>query len=106
VADFSGHCPPPRGQFDTLMEKQVKDAVYAVLRGWLADRPPSRPGRHPTLDQVATITSWAIYGAAVEWSHNDPRVPAGEFAQQVLPLILASLQPASLAPAAPASQPG
>ena len=91
VTEFAAHCPPPRGQFDTLMEKQVKDAVYQTLRGWLAERPNGRARPHPTLDQVATIASWAIYGAAVEWSKNDRRVPAVEFAQQVLPLIMASL---------------
>jgi AcrR family transcriptional regulator len=92
ITEYAAHCPPPRGQFDTLLEKQVKASVFEVLHGWLAEMPNSHSRGHPTPDQVATIASWAIYGAAVEWSKNEPRVPASEFALQVLPLILANLQ--------------
>jgi AcrR family transcriptional regulator len=93
VTEFNARCPPPHGHFDNLMEKQVKASVYELLRTWLAELPNGTAQIHPTLDQVAMIASWAIYGAAVEWSKNQPREPAAEFAQQVLPLILASLQP-------------
>jgi hypothetical protein len=44
------------------------------------------------------VTSWAIYGAAVEWSQRERRKSAAEFVQQVLPLILAGLQPAAELP--------
>jgi len=91
VTEFSARCPPPHGQFDNFLEKQVKMSVYEVLRAWLAELPNGTAQKHPTLDQVAMIASWAIYGAAVEWSKNEPREPAAEFAQQVLPLISASL---------------
>ena len=91
VKEFSARCPPPHGHFDNFLEKQVKASVYELLRAWLAELPNGAAHRHPTLDQVAMIASWAIYGAAVEWSKNEPREPAAEFAQHVLPLILASL---------------
>ena len=37
------------------------------------------------------IASWAIYGAAVQWSQQERPEPAKEFVQQVLPIIMASL---------------
>ncbi len=95
LAEISGHCPPPRTQFEPLMEKQIKAEVYEVLRAWLAERPSSKSQPHATPEQSAVITSWAIYGAAVQWNQRDQPEPAGEFTQQVLPLILAGLQPAS-----------
>lgn len=93
LAEVQGHCPSPRGQMDTLMEKQVKAELHEMLRGWLAERPTGKTAGQPRLEQAATIASWAIYGAAVHWSQRERREPPNEFAQQVLPLILASLQP-------------
>ena len=95
LVEMTAHCPPPHGQFEPLMEKQVKAGIYDVLHTWLTQR-PARPARsQPSLEQIATISSWAIYGAAMEWSKGARRESAAEFARQVLPLILANLQPAS-----------
>jgi AcrR family transcriptional regulator len=93
LAEMGRHCPPPYGQLEPLMEKQVKAELYEILRGWLAELPSGKSDRRPTPEQAAVVTSWAIYGAAVQWSQQARPEPAGEFVQQVLPLILASLQP-------------
>jgi len=94
LAEISSHCPPPHTQYEPLMEKQIKAELYEVLRGWLAERQSGKSQPHATPEQSAVITSWAIYGAAVQWSQKERPEPAGEFTQQVLPLILAGLQPA------------
>jgi hypothetical protein len=80
------------------MEKQIKAELYEVLHGWLVGLPPSKSNGHPTPEQAAMVTSWAIYGAAVQWSQQERQQPAREFVQQVLPLILASLQPSAKLP--------
>jgi len=93
LAEVGGQCPPPHGQMEPVMEKQVKAELYDVLRAWVTD-PRSGGSRHrPTADQAAMVTSWAIYGAAVQWRQQTGERPAKEYARQVLPLILASLQP-------------
>ena len=101
LAEIGRQCPPPHGQLEPLMEKQIKAEVYQVLYAWLADLPPDRSERGPTPEQAAMVTSWAIYGAAVEWTQRERRKPAAEFVQQVLPLILAGLQPAAELPTIP-----
>jgi AcrR family transcriptional regulator len=93
ISGIAAHCPPPHGQLETLMEKQIKAGVYEVLHAWLAEMPAGNAQPHPTPEQAATIASWAIYGAAVQWSQNNQHETAKEFAQQVLPLIFASLRP-------------
>jgi AcrR family transcriptional regulator len=98
VAEMGRHCPPPHGQMEPLMEKQIKAELYEVLRTWLAELSPDTAGHHPTPEQAAMVTSWAIYGAAVQWSQQEHPEPASEFVQQVLPLILAGLQPAAKLP--------
>jgi len=98
VAEMGHHCPPPHGQLEPLMEKQIKAEVYDVLRAWRAEMPSGQLHRHATPELAAMVTSWAIYGAAVQWSQKERPEPAKEFARQVLPLILASLQPSAELP--------
>jgi hypothetical protein len=43
------------------------------------------------VDLVATIISWAIYGAALEWSQRAGAQSAEAFADEALPLIAASI---------------
>ena len=93
LMEMTARCPPPHGHYEPLMEKQIKAGIYQMLHDWLVQTPAGYSGSRPSLEQVTTISSWAIYGAAMEWSHSDRRETAAEFAHQVLPLILANLQP-------------
>ncbi|GAB4579894.1 MAG: TetR/AcrR family transcriptional regulator [Anaerolineales bacterium] len=90
VCEFLGEmnrvCPPPHGQMEPLMEKQIKGVVYEVLFSWLKDFPSPN-----LLEQKAMITAWAIYGAANQWSQKSKPEPINAFVEQVLPIIEASL---------------
>src|SRR3970040_322584 len=92
VAEMGRQCPPPHGQLEPLMEKQIKAELYEALYAWLAEAASGKTERRPTPEQAAMITSWAIYGAAVQWSQKEQPEPAQEFVQQVLPIIIASLK--------------
>jgi len=91
VGEMDHRCPPPHGQLEPLMEKQIKAEVYETLRRWLEGLPRSKVKSQPTPDQIAMVTSWAIYGAAVQRSQRDRQEPISDFVQQVLPLIVAGL---------------
>ncbi len=91
LTEMGHHCPPPYGQLEPLMEKQIKAELYEVLHVWLAESSDQSDG-HPTPEQAAMVTSWAIYGAAVQWSQQERREPAQEFVRQVLPMIMAGLE--------------
>jgi AcrR family transcriptional regulator len=86
LGEMSRACPSPHGQMDSHMEKQIKEVVYEVLFAWV--REISNPDN---TEQKAMITAWAIYGAAVQWSQKVKPEPINDFVQQVLPIILASL---------------
>jgi AcrR family transcriptional regulator len=90
--EMGRHCPPPYGQLEPLMEKQIKVEIYEILQGWLADKMPAGLQGRSTPEQAAMVASWAIYGAAVQWIQQEHREPAHEYVQQVLPLILGGLQ--------------
>ena len=103
LAEMERVCPPPHGQMGPLMEKQFKAELHEILEGWLAERPAGgslseRVRRHPTPEQAAMVTSWAIYGAAVQWMQQGRREPASEYVRQVLPLILGGLQYSAVLP--------
>jgi AcrR family transcriptional regulator len=93
LGDIDHRCPPPHGQLETLMEKQIKAELYETMHRWLVGVPLSKAQDQATREQTAMVTSWAIYGAAVQWSQQEQRQPALDFARQVLPLIVAGLPP-------------
>jgi AcrR family transcriptional regulator len=80
-------CPPPHGQIDTLMEKQIKVELYEILHAWLAEVQPDSSNAKPTPEQTAMVASWAIYGAAVQWLKEKREKSAEDYVRQVLPLI-------------------
>jgi hypothetical protein len=69
----------------------VKAQLYDVLLSWLSVDDSDGPDEGVSPEQAATVTSWAIYGAAQRWVNGDRALSADELARQVLPLILAPL---------------
>jgi AcrR family transcriptional regulator len=90
--ELGTHCTSSIGtQFDSLVEQQAKVHLYDFLLGWLRQ---GKLGQSTELDHAelrATVTSWALYGTAVRWSHNERKESIEEFARHVLPLIMAGL---------------
>jgi len=92
VSEMDRNCPRPHGQMEPLMEKQIKAELYEIVRSWLIDLPLDGSRHQATSEQAAMISSWGIYGAAVQWSQQKQPEPAADFVPRILPLILASLQ--------------
>lgn len=90
ITEMSKHCPPPQGQMQPVMEKQIKAELYDMVFAWMAERRGRR--NSPTAEQTAMVTSWAIYGAAFQWSQQAENSSIDEFVAQVLPLITTNLQ--------------
>ena len=88
IVTASAHCNPPSQQFESVMETQVKTQVQELLQKWLEKLDIDVD---PKL--ASTATSWAIYGLAIQWSHdkNKKRPSAEKFAEEVLPLIAGNL---------------
>ena len=78
LGEIDHRCPPPHGQLETLMEKQVKAELYETLHRWLAAIPPGKAKGQATVEQTAMVTSWAIYvrpcNGANKNNENPPRI--------------------------------
>ena len=77
--------------FDSLAEAQIKAQLREQVRATMLDRSAPRAHSHPRLELLTTIVSWAIYGAAMEWSQRPGGQPAEAFVEEALPLIAASI---------------
>ncbi|HZQ08381.1 MAG TPA: TetR/AcrR family transcriptional regulator [Anaerolineae bacterium] len=98
LTDIHAHCAPTlRGQFDSLLEKQIINRLYQVLISWLKPFANSSISRNET-ELRATVSSWAIYAASSWWNQGARKESAAEFARRALPMIMAGLEaPTTLA---------
>ncbi len=89
VAAASAHCNPPSPQFEQVMETQVKLQIQELLQKWI-----EKVGTDVDPKIASTAASWAIYGLAIQWSHdkNKKRPSAEKFTDEVLPLISGNLR--------------
>ncbi len=85
LLDYSVRSP----QFESVMETQVKEQVQELLQNWI-----QKLGTDVDPKIAATATSWAIYGLAMQWSHDKSKMrpTAEDFTDQVLPLIAGNLR--------------
>jgi AcrR family transcriptional regulator len=87
-ADFRRHCKPVDRSLDPLIESRVQRELEAFLATWLKTLPRTEGGKPATRDVAATVLSWAIFGAAVEWSRGPNAVALDSVARQVLATLV------------------
>jgi AcrR family transcriptional regulator len=81
----------PGREISPLLEARVQQELNAYLLEWLRRSPP--PGSRPqmAMEIVASVMSWAIFGAAVEWTSGARSVPADALARQMAALLIGGL---------------
>jgi AcrR family transcriptional regulator len=85
LAEVSSGCQKQQRQFEPIVESQVK----ALIRESLLVGLRSHGAENPELK--ATMVSWAIAGAAFQWS-REKKISADQLADAVLPTVQTSLQ--------------
>lgn len=89
IGAFHGHCAPPISNLNPPLEAKVQEELYTYILDWLhhdhwADMSP---------EAAASIMSWAIFGAGMQWSRSDSRIPAKDWARQVVTVLLTGVAP-------------
>jgi AcrR family transcriptional regulator len=91
LAEIHGHCSPPHDDLDSSIEAKARQQLCAFLRAWLATV-QQIDGREPvSAETTASVLSWAIFGAAIEWSRSPANVSADDRARQVVTLLTRGL---------------
>jgi AcrR family transcriptional regulator len=78
----NGGCTPVDKQLLPLFETQMRSLAGDLLRTWL------REAHHRLPELTAMVASWAMYGAATDWSQQEAREPAEDYVSRVLPMVL------------------
>lgn len=78
-------------RFKPVIEARVQAELYELLLAWIEASPDGMKGRRASPKVVASVVSWSIFGAALDWSRDGETRAAKEVADQVLPVILEGL---------------
>lgn len=90
LAGLNTACSRTDRQFRPLIEARVQDEVHEVLTGWIGAS-GSAGGRSET-EVRASVVSWAIFGAGLEWSRGGGGGSAEEHADRALAVIVGGLR--------------
>jgi AcrR family transcriptional regulator len=85
LAEVSSGCQKNQRQFEPMVESQVKEVMRESLLAGL------RSHGTQNLELKATMISWAITGAALQWS-REKKTSADELADAVLPTVHTALR--------------
>jgi AcrR family transcriptional regulator len=85
LAEVSSGCQKHQRQFEPMVESQVKAVMCETLLVGLRNRGAQNP------ELKATMVSWAITGAALQWS-REKKTSADELADAVLPTVQTALR--------------
>ena len=86
-SEFHHDCTPSDTMFDPLIERAVQQQLAEILLSWLKQAKSGSAGPRVRMETVASAMSWAIFGTAVQWSHNG-RTPSAEEITNQMVLVL------------------
>jgi AcrR family transcriptional regulator len=86
IAYANNRCKVTSTQFETLIENQVRSQMQELLELWI-----KQMGTIIDPKMAAIVTSWAVYGLALQWYHDKNHPTAETYADQILPLIIPNL---------------
>ncbi|CAG7644850.1 TetR/AcrR family transcriptional regulator [Paenibacillus allorhizosphaerae] len=83
---MSGRCYPV-DTVNPIFERTVQEELYSLLLHWLK-RSRKEPNEWPfPAETLALMTSWAIFGAAADWSKGTRRLSVEQMTDHVLTVI-------------------
>lgn len=91
LAGLNTACSRTDRQFKPIIEARVQAELYEILVGLVGESLAKVNSRRISAEVAASVVSWSIFGAALEWSRNTAPWPAKEVADQVLSVVVEGL---------------
>jgi AcrR family transcriptional regulator len=93
LGQFQGHhCPPGERSEQLRMEVKLQEELAAFLLGWLRQVPLAQErgsgSGGVTREAAASLLSWEIFGAGIEWSGGERLRPAEAWARDVVDILI------------------
>ena len=88
LAHFTDRYGPCHGQDHPPIERQLQPYIYHMLLDWLRSAKTK-----DSAEPIAMATSWAIFGAALQWSWGERKFSAEMLTTQIMALIKPGLTP-------------
>src|ERR671916_437607 len=83
LAGLNTACSRTDQQFRPLIEARVQDELHEVLSGWIEASPPT-DSRSADAGIMASVVSWAIFGAGFQWGRGGEACAPGGFTNSSL----------------------
>lgn len=103
LAEFHDHCRRAVRGLDLPIQTKMQQELYELLKGRLGQYQPAEAEEWATRETAATLMSWAIFGAGIEWSRGTRELSADGTARQIVGLLNGGLARVAIAPS-PAKQ--
>lgn len=82
LVQYQGQCPGSNHNLMPRFEIKITSHLRRILQHWLSQGP------HPeTSEMEASVTSWAVYGAAFHWKKIHRQSGLDAYVEQVMPVI-------------------
>lgn len=95
LSQFQGHCAPGDRNLEIPIEVKVHEELTAFLIDWLRQVPLTEGHANgsagATREALASLMSWAIFGAGVEWNSEGRQRPAEERARDVVDVLVGGI---------------
>jgi AcrR family transcriptional regulator len=92
LSKLETNCRRSDRQFRPLIEARVQGELYELLLGWIEASAEKASGWSVAPEVMASVVSWSIFGAALDWSRNGMAPSPEEVADQVLSVIFEGLR--------------
>jgi AcrR family transcriptional regulator len=92
LAGLNTACSRTDRQFRPLIESRVQGELYELLLGWIEAAPEKTTGLQVSPEVTASVVSWSIFGAALDWSRNGSAPSSEAVADHALAVIVGGLQ--------------